>query len=81
MHYLIIALVAIILQGITYIPFFGGIISFIVFLLGYGLMVTVVWTNKEITDEEKQEKIAKKEAAKALKAEKKAAKKENTDKK
>lgn len=83
MHYLIIALVAVILQGITYIPFFGGLISIIVFLLGYGLMVTVVWPNKVISDEEKQEKIAKKEAAKALKAEKKAekkaAKKENKE--
>ena len=76
MHYLIIALVAVILQGITYIPVAGGIISILVFLLGYGLMVTIVWKNKEISDEERQEKIAKKEAAKALKSEKKASKKE-----
>lgn len=76
-HYLFIALIAVILQGITYIPIFGGIISFIAFIFGYGLMVTVVWKNKEISEEEKKEKIAKKEAAKALKAEKKASKKEN----
>lgn len=78
-HYLMIALVAIILQGLTYIPFLGGIISIIVFLLGYGLMVTIVWKNKKISDEEKQEKIAKKEASKTLKAEKKADKKENKE--
>ncbi len=79
MNYIVIALVAVILQGITYIPIVGGIISILVFLLGYGLMVTVVWKNKEISDEERQEKIAKKEAAKALKTEKKAAKKNNKE--
>ena len=79
MNYIVIALVAVILQGITYIPIVGGIISILVFLLGYGLMVTVVWKNRELSEEEKKEKIAKKEANKALKAEKKAAKKENKE--
>lgn len=77
LYYVVLALVAIILQGITYIPFIGGIISIIVFLLGYGLIISVVWKNKELSEEEKKERIAKKEAAKALKEEKKAAKKEN----
>ena len=71
---LVLSLVAIILQGITYIPFIAGLISFIVFLLGYGLIASVVWKSKEISEEKKQEKIAKKEANKKLKEEKKAEK-------
>ena len=75
LYYVVLALVAIILQGITYIPVVGGIISIIVFLLGYGSIVSIVWKSKVVSEEEQKEKIAKKEAAKALKAEKKAAKK------
>lgn len=74
LYYVVLALVAVILQGITYIPFVAGIISFIIFIFGYGLLITTVWKNKELSEEEKQEKIAKKEAAKALKKEKKAEK-------
>ena len=77
LYYVVLALVAIILQGITYIPVVGGIISIIVFLLGYGSIVSIVWKSKVISEEEQKEKIAKKEAAKALKAEKKAAKKDD----
>ena len=75
LYYVVLALVAIILQGITYIPIVGEIISIIVFLLGYGSIVSIVWKSKVVSEEEQKEKIAKKEAAKALKAEKKAAKK------
>ena len=71
LYFVVLGLVAVILQGITYIPFVGGIISIIVFLLGFGSIVSIVWKSKQLSEEEKQEKIAKKEAKKALKEEKK----------
>ena len=68
LYYVVIGLVAVILQGITYIPFVGGLISIIVFLLGYGSIVSILWKSKELSEEEKQAKIAKKEEKKAEKA-------------
>lgn len=73
-YYVVLALVAIVLYGITLIPFVGGIIGFIIFILGYGLIVSSVLPKKELSDEEIKQKLADKEAKKALRAEKKAEK-------
>lgn len=74
-YYAVLALVAIVLYGLTFIPFcIGGIISFIIFVLGYGLIVSSLIPKKELSEEEIQAKLAAKEAKKALKAEKKAEK-------
>ena len=40
LFYLVLALVSIVLHGITFIPYIGGIISILVFTLGYGMITT-----------------------------------------
>lgn len=86
-YYVVLALVAIVLYGLTFVPFYiGSVISFIIFVLGYGLIVSSVLPKKELSEEDIQKKLADKEAKKTLKAEKKAEKaklkesKKNTEK-
>ena len=74
LYYIVLTLVAIVLYGITLIPFVGGIIAFIIFILGYGLIVSSVLPKKELSDEEIKQRLADKETKKALRAEKKAKK-------
>ena len=71
LYYIVLALVAIIFQGITYIPFVGGLISFIILMIGYGLIINTMLPQKELSDEELQAKLAKKEEKQALKAQRK----------
>lgn len=47
LFYLVLALVSIVLHGITFIPYLGGIISILVFTLGYGIMATHLLPKKE----------------------------------
>ena len=74
LYYLVLALISIILYGLTFIPYVGGIIGLIIFVLGYGLITSSVLPKKELSEEEIKQKLADKEAKKALKAEKKAEK-------
>lgn len=83
MFYLVLALISIILYGITLIPVFGIILGLIINIIAIGLIVNVFLPQKELTDEEKaaieeKEKQAKeiKEKRKQEKLEEKAAKKE-----
>ena len=74
MYYIVLALVSIILYGLTLIPFVGGLISFIIIALGYGLIVRNFVPEKELTPEELAAKEDKKQAKLTAKAEKKEAK-------
>ena len=74
MYYIVLALVSIVLYGLTLIPFVGGLISFIIIVLGYGLIVRNFIPEKELTPEELAAKEEKKQAKLAAKAEKKEAK-------
>ena len=77
-YYVVLALVVIILHGITLIPYVGGVVSIIIFFLGYGLIVNGFLPKKELTPEQLEEKAnkkAEKEKAKLEKAERKAEKK------
>ncbi len=74
LYYIILALVAVIFKGLTLIPFVGGWIGFIIFILGYGLIVNSALPHKELSEEEITKKLEEKEAKKVLKAEKKAEK-------
>ena len=74
MYYIVLALVSIILYGLTLIPFVGGLISFIIIALGYGLIVRNFGPEKELTPEELAAKEDKKQAKLTAKAEKKEAK-------
>lgn len=53
MFYLILALVSIILYGITVIPVVGGILGFIITMIAIGLLIDMYLPHKELTDEEK----------------------------
>ena len=79
LYYLVLALVTVVVYGLSFIPYAGGCIDFFVFIFGYGLIVNHFLPKKNLTEEEIQKKLAAKEAKKALKEEKKANKK--TDKK
>ena len=74
MYYIVLALVSIVLYGLTLIPFVGGLISFIIIVLGYGLIVRNFVPEKELTPEELAAKEDKKQAKLTAKAEKKEAK-------
>lgn len=77
MYYVVLALVSIVLYGLTLIPFFiGAIISSVISWLGYGLIVTNFIPKKEISEEEKAKRLEEKEAKKIIKAENKAKKAE-----
>lgn len=78
-YYVVLALVVIILHGITLIPYVGWwFVRAIIFFLGYGLIVNGFLPKKELTPEQLEEKAnrkAEKEKAKLEKAERKAEKK------
>lgn len=71
LYYLVLALVAIIFHGLTFIPFVGSWIGFIGFTLGYGLIINSALPHKELSEEEIAVKLAAKEEKQALKAQKK----------
>lgn len=71
LYYIVLALVSIVFYGLTYIPFVGGWIGFIIFILGYGFIVNSMLPHKELSAEEIQAKLAAKEKKQALKAQKK----------
>ena len=84
MFYLVIALVSIILHGITLIPYVGTLLGLIINIIALGLIVNVFLPHKELSEEEKlaleeTKKIAKenKEKRKQEKLEVKAEKKAN----
>jgi len=64
MFYLVLALVSIILYGITLIPLVGGILSLIITITAIGLIVNIFLPHKEISDEEKIAIEEKKQLAK-----------------
>ena len=74
--YLILALVSIVLYGITLIPVAGSLISFILKLVGIGILLTPVIPHKELSEEEK---VAIKEAKEKAKADKEAKKQEKLE--
>lgn len=53
MFYLVLSLVSIILNGITYIPFIGGLIGFVINVTSIGLIINMYIPHKDLTDEEK----------------------------
>lgn len=71
-YYIVLALVSVILYGLTLIPFaVGEIISILITLLGYGFVVINILPKKELSEEELQKRLEKKEAKRVLKEEKK----------
>jgi len=53
MFCLILALVSVILHGITLIPFVGGTLGFVIKMVAIGLLINIYLPHKELTDEEK----------------------------
>ena len=74
--YLILALVSVVLCGLTLIPFAGSLISFILKLVGIGILLDLVIPHKKLSEEEK---LAIKEAKEKAKADKEAKKQEKLE--
>lgn len=73
MYYIVLALISVILYGLTLIPFgVGGFISILITLLGYGFIVISLLPKKELSEEEIQKRLQLKEQKRVLKEEKKA---------
>lgn len=75
---LILALVSVVLHGITLIPFVGGALGFIIKMIAIGLLIDMYIPHKELTDEEK---IAIEEAKKQAKENKDKIKQEKLESK
>lgn len=78
MFYLVLSLVSIILYGITYIPFIGGLLGFVITITGLGLIIDMYLPHKELTEEEK---LALEEAKKQAKENKEKRKQERLEEK
>lgn len=82
--YILLALVSLVLYGITLIPIVGGIVSFFLAFIPLGTIILIILPKKELSDEEKakieedkKHKQELKEKAKQEKLSAKEAKKEN----
>jgi len=53
MFYLVLSLVSVVLYGITFIPFVGTLLGFIISVTSIGLIVNIFLPHKELSDEEK----------------------------
>lgn len=76
--YILLALVSLVLYGITLIPFVGGIVSFLLAFIPLGTTILIILPKKDLSDEEKakieEAKKHKKELKEKAKQEKLAAK-------
>lgn len=76
--YILLALVSLVLYGITLIPFVGGIVSFLLAFIPLGTTILIILPKKDLSDEEKakieEAKKQKKELKEKAKQEKLAAK-------
>ena len=83
--YILLALVSLVLYGITLIPFVGGIVSFLLAFIPLGTTILIILPKKELSDEEKakieEAKKHKKELKEKVKQEKLAAKESKKEKK
>lgn len=71
MFYLILALVSIVLYGITLIPVVGGILGFVIKMIAIGLLINMMLPHKELSEDEKKAIADAKEQAKANKEKRK----------
>lgn len=71
MYYVVLALVSIVLYGLTLIPFVGFVFSIIIKALVCGIIVIAFIQTRKLSDEEIAKKLEEKEAKKALRTERK----------
>ena len=76
MYYLVLSLISVILYGITFIPYVGEVLGFVISIISIGLLTSKIFPHKELSDEEKAIIKENKEKRKQEKLEAKAAKKE-----
>ena len=79
MFCLILVLISIVLHGITLIPFVGGILGIVIKLVGIGLLINIYIPHKELSEDEKAAKKAKKQEKIEAKLAKKQEKLESKD--
>lgn len=76
-YYLLLALVSIVLLGISYIPFVGGIISGFISMIALGMFLRLFFPYKALSEEEKEQIENAKQRAKELKEQSKKEKSED----